>query len=49
MQHAGIVAVLGKNVRMGLNIRPQKYIKKSLKQVNSFIASIIKEGKVVYE
>ena len=40
---------IGINKGIDVIIRPQKYIKKSLKQVNSFIASIIKEGKVVYE
>lgn len=30
-------------------IRPKKYIKESLKYVNSFINSIIKEEKVIYE
>ncbi|HNW25834.1 MAG TPA: nucleotidyltransferase domain-containing protein [Candidatus Gastranaerophilaceae bacterium] len=29
-------------------IRPNKYIKKSLKHVNSFISSIYNEGKVIY-
>ena len=40
---------IGINKGIDVIIRPQKYIKKSLKQVNSFIASIIKEGKVEYE
>lgn len=40
---------IGINKGIDVIIRPQKYIKKNLKQVNSFIASIVKEGKVIYE
>jgi len=39
---------IGINKGIDVIIRPQKYIKKSLKQVNSFIGLIVKEGKVIY-
>ncbi|MFA7658952.1 MAG: nucleotidyltransferase domain-containing protein [Candidatus Gastranaerophilaceae bacterium] len=39
---------VGINKGVDVIIRPQKYIKKSLKQLNSFIGSIVKEGKVIY-
>jgi uncharacterized protein len=39
---------IGINKGVDVIIRPQKYIKKRLKQVNSFIGSIIKEGKTIY-
>lgn len=39
---------IGINKGIDVIIRPQKYIKKSLKQMNTFISSIVKEGKVIY-
>lgn len=40
---------IGINKGIDVIVRPEKYIKKSLKHVNSFISSIIKEGKIIYE